>query len=118
MESIIANAAMQLPVFLFAIVSHEWGHAWMAKVHGDNTAELQGRLSLNPLVHIDLMGTVFFPLAPLGHRPSRLWLGQAGSRQWAQFARPSAKYFLDQLRRPRHELAARNHLRPGDGHHN
>ena len=53
---------MQLPVFLFAIVIHEWGHAWMAKAYGDNTAELEGRLTLNPMAHIDPMGTVFFPL--------------------------------------------------------
>ena len=58
----IGNAAMQLPVFLFAIVAHEWGHAWMAKAYGDNTAELQGRLTLNPMAHIDPMGTIVFPL--------------------------------------------------------
>lgn len=62
MGDVIASAAMQLPVFLFAIVIHEWGHAWMAKMHGDNTAEMCGRLTLNPLAHIDMMGTVFFPL--------------------------------------------------------
>ena len=62
MGSTLENAAMQLPVFLFAIVIHEWGHAWMAKAYGDNTAELSGRLTLNPMAHIDPMGTVFFPL--------------------------------------------------------
>ena len=41
MNYILINAAMQLPVFLFAIVVHEWGHAWMAKAYGDNTAELR-----------------------------------------------------------------------------
>ena len=53
------NAAPSLPL---CHREPRMGHAWMAKVHGDNTAELQGRLSLNPLAHIDLMGTVFFPL--------------------------------------------------------
>ena len=41
---------------------HEFGHAWMAMRCGDDTARLQGRVSLNPLVHIDPIGTVFLPL--------------------------------------------------------
>ena len=41
---------------------HEFGHAWMAWKCGDDTARLQGRVSLNPLVHIDLIGTVIMPL--------------------------------------------------------
>jgi Zn-dependent protease len=41
---------------------HEFGHAWMAWKCGDDTARLQGRLSLNPLVHIDVIGTVVMPL--------------------------------------------------------
>ena len=41
---------------------HEFGHAWMAWKCGDNTAREQGRCSLNPLVHIDPIGTVLMPL--------------------------------------------------------
>ncbi len=41
---------------------HEFGHAWMALKCGDDTAKEQGRCSLNPLVHIDLIGTVLIPL--------------------------------------------------------
>jgi len=41
---------------------HEFGHAWVAWKCGDDTARLQGRVSLNPLVHIDLIGTVILPL--------------------------------------------------------
>ncbi len=41
---------------------HEFGHAWMAWKCGDDTARLQGRVSLNPLVHIDWVGTVILPL--------------------------------------------------------
>jgi Zn-dependent protease len=41
---------------------HEFGHAWMALKCGDKTAESEGRVSLNPLVHIDLIGTVLMPL--------------------------------------------------------
>ncbi len=41
---------------------HEFGHAWMALRCGDDTARLQGRVSLNPLAHIDPIGTVVLPL--------------------------------------------------------
>jgi Zn-dependent protease len=41
---------------------HEFGHAWMALKCGDDTARSQGRVSLNPLVHIDPIGTVLMPL--------------------------------------------------------
>lgn len=48
--------------FLFAICFHEWAHAWMARRKGDPTAEMMGRLTLNPGAHIDPLGTVVFPL--------------------------------------------------------
>ena len=41
---------------------HEFGHAWMALKCGDDTARVMGRVSLNPLVHIDPIGTVLLPL--------------------------------------------------------
>jgi Zn-dependent protease len=49
-----------IPV-LFAITLHEVAHGWMARYFGDRTAELLGRLSLNPLRHIDPVGTVLLP---------------------------------------------------------
>lgn len=50
-----------IPV-LFAVTLHEVGHGWAAKQLGDPTAESMGRLSLNPLKHIDPFGTVLLPL--------------------------------------------------------
>ena len=47
---------------LFSLCVHEWAHAWVASLKGDNLARDEGRLSLNPLVHADLLGTVFLPL--------------------------------------------------------
>ena len=47
---------------LVLLTFHEFGHAWMAWKCGDDTARLQGRVSLNPIVHIDLIGTVVMPL--------------------------------------------------------
>ena len=49
---------------------HEFGHAWTAWRCGDDTAKLQGRVSLNPLVHIDPVGTVLLPLIMIFASPS------------------------------------------------
>lgn len=50
------------PVFLFSLSFHECAHAWMANRLGDPTARMLGRLTLNPLAHIDWIGTFLFPL--------------------------------------------------------
>ena len=60
-ETIRTIAVYALPV-LFAITLHEAAHAYAAKYFGDNTAYSQGRMSLNPLVHVDLWGTIVIPL--------------------------------------------------------
>ncbi|MCS6305954.1 MAG: site-2 protease family protein [Nitrospira sp.] len=52
---------MSLPL-LFAMVLHEYAHGWMAEKCGDSTAKREGRLTLNPLAHIDPFGTVILPL--------------------------------------------------------
>jgi len=44
------------------ITVHEFGHAWMANRCGDDTARLLGRITLNPVAHIDLIGTIILPL--------------------------------------------------------
>ncbi|MGH7466748.1 MAG: site-2 protease family protein [Longimicrobiales bacterium] len=51
-----------LPVLLFSVVLHEYAHGWMAKRQGDETAYMLGRLTLNPIPHIDLFGSIIFPL--------------------------------------------------------
>ncbi|TAK76326.1 MAG: site-2 protease family protein [Gammaproteobacteria bacterium] len=50
---------------LFAITLHEVAHGWVASFFGDKTAKLAGRLSLNPLKHVDLVGTIILPLLML-----------------------------------------------------
>jgi Zn-dependent protease len=52
-------------VFLFAISFHEAAHAWMANRRGDPTARMLGRVTLNPIKHIDPVGTVLLPLVAL-----------------------------------------------------
>jgi Zn-dependent protease len=49
-------------VLLFSLTVHEAAHAWSADRLGDPTARILGRVSLNPLVHIDPIGTILFPL--------------------------------------------------------
>lgn len=60
-ETIRTIAVYALPV-LFAITLHEAAHAYAAKYFGDNTAYSQGRMSLNPLVHVDIWGTIVIPI--------------------------------------------------------
>ncbi len=64
----------QLIVFLFAISVHESAHAWMANLRGDPTARMLGRITLNPIKHIDPFGTVLLPLiAVFMHIPVLGW---------------------------------------------
>ena len=51
-----------LPIFLVSLTIHEYAHAWVAYRYGDDTAKRMGRLTLNPLAHISLFGTIILPL--------------------------------------------------------
>lgn len=62
---------------LVLLTFHEFGHAWMAWKCGDNTAHSQGRVSLNPLVHIDPLGTVVVPLIMIFLAPGGFFIGWA-----------------------------------------
>ncbi len=55
------EALLLVPVLLFSFVVHEYAHAWVARREGDPTAEQLGRITLNPLSHIDLFGTIIIP---------------------------------------------------------
>jgi Zn-dependent protease len=58
----IAQLFIAFLVLLFSLTVHESAHAWTANRLGDPTAKLLGRVSLNPLVHIDPVGTILFPI--------------------------------------------------------
>ena len=58
----IALGLTSFVVLLFSLSFHESAHAWMASRLGDDTARNLGRVSLNPLVHMDVFGTLIFPL--------------------------------------------------------
>jgi len=69
-----ARVFISFIVLLFSLTVHETAHAWTASRLGDQTARLQGRVSLNPVVHADIVGTVLFPLlAILGNIPLIGW---------------------------------------------
>lgn len=54
-----------LPILLFSVIIHEIAHGWTALRLGDPTAKMMGRLTLNPIPHIDLIGSIVVPLVSL-----------------------------------------------------
>ena len=65
MESLIIRLAIS-PFLILSLTFHEFAHAWMAYKLGDRTAKYEGRLSLNPLVHIDPIGFLMVLLVGFG----------------------------------------------------
>lgn len=69
-EQILAFPISQIPYVLvtliFAFTLHEFMHAWMANEFGDATAKNQGRVTLNPIKHLDVLGTILIFIAGLG----------------------------------------------------
>ena len=82
-----------LPV-LFAITVHEAAHGYVARMLGDNTAAMMGRVTLNPIKHIDPIGTVLMPLL--------LYFATAGSFLFG-YAKPVPVRF-DRLRNPKRDM--------------
>jgi Zn-dependent protease len=74
MNAQVVIIVFEIVVFLFAISVHESSHAWMANRLGDPTARMLGRISLNPIRHIDIVGTILLPaLAVISHVPLLGW---------------------------------------------
>lgn len=74
-QVLYAVSYMALPLLL-AMVLHEYAHGWVANRYGDPTARLAGRLTMNPLAHVDPFGTVILPLLCL-LLPGGFFLGWA-----------------------------------------
>ena len=72
-----------IPPILLAITFHEYAHGWMALKFGDPTAKMLGRLSLNPLVHLDPIGTLMLFIVHFG---------------WAKPVPVDPRYFSDPKR--------------------
>ena len=92
-EIMIQISVWALPV-LIAVTMHEAAHGWVASKLGDDTALLLGRVSLNPLRHVDPFGTVLMPA---------LLLLLSGGRIMFGFAKPVPVNF-SRLRRPRRDM--------------
>lgn len=82
----LADLLMRLPAVLWALSFHEFCHGWMAHKLGDNTAAHQGRLSLNPLDHLDPIGTLMLIIFKFG---------------WAKPVPINSRYF----KKPRRDIA-------------
>jgi len=65
-SAFIMGLVLRLPVVLFALTIHEFMHAYSAYWCGDDTAYRAGRMTLNPLAHLDLIGTLALMFAPIG----------------------------------------------------
>lgn len=61
-EDIVQKLVIYFGPFLFALCFHEFSHGWVARRKGDRTAEIMGRLTMNPIAHVDPMGTLFLPI--------------------------------------------------------
>lgn len=61
-QALIVLVLIQLPVLMLAVIVHECAHGWMAERCGDDTARVMGRITLNPLPHIDIVGTLVLPI--------------------------------------------------------
>ena len=62
----VVNLSIRLPVILAALTFHEYAHGWVADKLGDPTARLSGRLTFNPLAHLDPIGTLALIFSPVG----------------------------------------------------
>ena len=58
----LSKLVIYMVVWLFAVSAHEAAHAWMSLKFGDDTAERLGRVTLNPIPHIDPLGTFILPI--------------------------------------------------------
>jgi Zn-dependent protease len=91
--------ALRIPALLIAITIHEFAHARMAYHFGDTTAKMQGRMNLNPLSHLDPIGTIMILLVgfgwakPVPINPYNFNQYRKGLR-WVSFAGPMVNFML------------------------
>lgn len=76
-QSTLTNILLTIPVLLFALVAHEWAHAYAALKQGDPTAYELGRLTFNPIKHIDPFMTIILPVVMLIGSHGQIALGGA-----------------------------------------
>ncbi|MFZ1365071.1 MAG: site-2 protease family protein [Brachymonas denitrificans] len=94
LANIIQTIAIYAIPVLFAITVHEAAHGYVARHYGDNTAWMLGRVTLNPLKHIDPLGTILMPLF--------LYIATSGAFLFG-YAKPVPVRF-DRLRHPKRDM--------------
>ena len=110
--SISRASSSRSSCLLLSLTFHEAAHAWSADILGDPTARRLGRVSLNPAVHIDPIGTLLFPLIAMLTERAAHRLGQAGAGESRQPARPlAAEVHADCGRRAGQQPGAGRHRR-------
>jgi len=100
LQQTIQELLLLIMPFLLAITVHEFAHGWMANKLGDPTARLAGRLSLNPIKHLDLLGTITLILTrrigwakPVPVNPYNLRDPQK-DMMWISLAGPASNFLL------------------------
>ncbi len=86
-------AIYALPV-IFAITVHEAAHGYAARYFGDMTAHLAGRISLNPVRHIDPIGTILVPTLTMLAGGIFIRMGKTGTVDFSRLRKPQARYAL------------------------
>lgn len=76
----IAQIIINVPITLIALTGHEYAHGWVSKKLGDPTPEMQGRLTFNPIAHLDPIGTLLMILTGFG---------------WARAVQVDPRYYKD-----------------------
>ncbi|MDB5727363.1 MAG: Peptidase, family [Noviherbaspirillum sp.] len=108
MDQIIQTIAVYALPVIFAITLHEAAHAYAAKYFGDSTAYALGRMSLNPVKHIDLLGTIVIPIVMFVASSGAFFFGYAKpvpvewgnlrkpkrDMAWVAFAGPAANLIM------------------------
>ncbi len=80
---LLINLMINIPLVLVALTGHEFAHGWVSSRMGDPTPERQGRLTLNPFAHLDIVGTVLMALTGFG---------------WAKPVQVDPRYYKNQKR--------------------
>lgn len=101
---------------LIAFTVHEFSHAWVATSFGDETPRQYGRLTLNPVAHLDLIGTLMLLFAgfgwakPVPVNPNALYRRSPSAMMWVSFAGPLSNFVMAILA----AIPLRLHLMPLD----
>jgi Zn-dependent protease len=95
-----ATLIARLIVLVVSLTIHEFSHAWTATYFGDETPRRDGRLTLNPLAHLDLLGSLMILFAPIGWakpvmvNPYALQRRSSSAMMWVSFAGPFSNLLI------------------------